>query len=70
VQRELRGERREGGGHLGLQLQVLQQRPPRDEVWQARLVAGRQLRERQAPQPGAAVRGVDIEACETCSAFV
>jgi len=61
VQRELRDERRErgggGGGRLGVQLQVLQQRPTWDQVRQARLVGRRQLRERQALQPGAPAGG-------------
>ena len=53
VPAELRGEGGEGGARLGVELQMLEQRPPRDELRQARLVAGGELRERQAPQPRA-----------------
>jgi hypothetical protein len=51
VPAELRGEGGERGGRLGVELQVLQQRPPRDEARQLRLVPGGELRERQSLQP-------------------
>jgi hypothetical protein len=65
VPAELRGEGGEGGGRLGVELQVLEQRPPRDELRQARLVGGGKLRERQTPQPRAPA--TDARLIRTCN---
>jgi hypothetical protein len=55
-----RSEGGEYGARLGVELEVPEERPPRDELRQARLVGGGQPREREPPQPQA-LEGDEVE---------